>query len=169
MQVAIDAHELISALRSEVSALERHRHALEAKLDRFNLEKALVIDSVAAGAAWVASMKRTVDASPYMTHGGEASEGMGICGRRIVAPRDLKQLRARSERVERRAWAVNVLSQAARARARRASAMPEEERKGQAGEREELTSLAAAAERAKDVARHAAETFVSGGSVKVNV
>lgn len=54
VQAAIDAHELVFSLRSEVSALERHAAALQATLDNLDNASAATVDQTATRAAWIA-------------------------------------------------------------------------------------------------------------------
>lgn len=54
VQAAIDAHELIVSLRSEVSALERYSAALQTNLDRLKDASATTVNGAATAAAWTA-------------------------------------------------------------------------------------------------------------------
>ncbi|CAM9574872.1 unnamed protein product [Pylaiella littoralis] len=54
VQAAIDAHELIVSLRSEVSALERYSAALQTNLDRLKDASATTVNGAATAAAWIA-------------------------------------------------------------------------------------------------------------------
>lgn len=117
VQSATDAHELVRSLRSEVSALERHRATLQANLKRIEDASAATVDGTGttAGGDNVASKRPTSD---------NDEDEAGTARRAVATPGLNQQLpsaktrpdrgrdsRKRS-RVERRARAATVLRQA---------------------------------------------------------
>lgn len=152
VNVVTDAHELISALRSEVSALERHRQALQSRLDTVELAQAASIDTT-----------RHYDGEPHDTthHKTQLTPnidaGNGGAGR--VAAIGLEKLKRKRERAERRSRAAVALS--------RMVGTGERVREGEAGAGGmrgggELASLAVAVERTSEVRRRAQQVFVGG-------
>lgn len=123
VQAAIDAHQRVSSLRSEVSALERQRHALQTKLDALNTSNASSVDRTAAAAAWIASTTQRPRASsisapkelnipeaPIEHGGGRRHHGKGK-GEGEIAAGFLQQLKSRGDRAQRKARAAAVLRQ----------------------------------------------------------
>lgn len=53
VQAEVGAHELVWNLRSEISALERHRQVLQTKLERLEESSASKVDCTAAANAWI--------------------------------------------------------------------------------------------------------------------
>eukprot|EP00903_Cladosiphon_okamuranus_P014747 g13665.t1 len=64
VQSAIDAHELVFSLRSEVSALERHAANLQANLDHLENSSAATVDQATIYASWVARTTGKTGAGP---------------------------------------------------------------------------------------------------------
>lgn len=81
VQAAIDAHELVFSLRSEVSALERHATTLQANLDRLETTSAVKVDQTAINSSWVAhttAKKGGGAKAPAMT--GNTDDNMAVEG-----------------------------------------------------------------------------------------
>lgn len=129
VQAATDAHELVSSLRSEVSALERHRTALQADLERLEDATAATIDQTAATAAWAAGatpkrgqgssssaldirkLTSDRDEDENLTNRADETnvEQQMPSAKKVAAPRGEARKRAR---VERKARAAEILRQA---------------------------------------------------------
>lgn len=114
VRAATDAHELVSSLRSEVAALERHRSALQANVDRLEeAAAAAAADGKATAAAWItAAARRKTKASSNANNA--ATEVAAVVGssepaEAVVASQRERRARAR---LERRAGAAAVLSDA---------------------------------------------------------
>lgn len=150
VNAATDAHELISALRSEVSAMERHRQALQSRLDTIDLAQAASIDT-----------RRRYDGDPHDTkhHSTQGTQdtdaGNGRAGKGATI--GLEQLTRKRERAERRSRAAETLS--------RMVGTGERMRARGTGAGGVLASLAVAVERTSEVRRRAQQVFVGGNGM----
>lgn len=154
VQSATDARELVSSLRSEVSALERHRLALQTKLDRLQEPKAgSGVDCAAAARAWIASAEREKQASALGTGNSQAATSF-------------EERKARRARAERRAGAAAVVREAMVLRGGFRGESSSKAAGAGMGDDDEvhvpLDALAAAAELSREATRRAQEAFVAG-------
>lgn len=166
VQAATDAHVLVSALRSEVSALERHRAALQAKLDCFKNASAGTIDGAAAIGAWVAAtaVEGSIKAPAHTRENAVAvMDESGEAAAATIIP-DAQE--ARAARAEKKIRAAAALRQALTRGDRVAASMPVLAAAAAAADEsravgEQLSTLAAAAEHAQETRRRAQEAFAS--------
>lgn len=105
VQAAIDAHQLIFSLRSEVSALERHNATLQTNLDRLEDASVATINGTATATAWTAY---TV-ATPKEREGVIVSTSIDDPGEKLAGAEGGTRKRVRAER---RKHAAEVLRQA---------------------------------------------------------
>lgn len=179
IQTATDAYELISSLRSEVAALERHRDALQSKLECLEETAAVspINNTVATAVIERApishrnggegTVKTAMRSRPAAEATGVASGGATPAGARVVSNL-VRERQAR--RKDRRARAAVILLQFLQG-----GEGPREGRRWTRGSMlrstdgatmpttgdEDITVLAAAAKRKREQRHRAQETFAS--------
>lgn len=161
VQAAVDAHELIFSLRSEVSALERHGAALQTNLERLEDASAATVNGTVTTAAWAAY---TAVATAKQRGGGKAPAsnddpgaktavvGAAVATRPAVAGGGA----GKRARAERRKHAAEVLRQAL---GDGSGVGDESATPGAAVESEEARAVGLA----REARQRAQETFVSRG------
>eukprot|EP00752_Nemacystus_decipiens_P010863 g9658.t1 len=157
VQAAIDAHELIFSLRSEVSALERHAAALQANLDHLKNASAATVDQTTVNASRVAhATAKKVEGAAASAWTNFGDDSMGVEGAAVATTPAAKARlgRRKKERAERRKYAAAILQQALGGDGGGTeTVMPDSVT--QSGE-------ARAVELAREARQRAEETFVSG-------
>lgn len=170
VQVATDACELVSSLRSEVSALERHRTALEVEVERLEDASAATIDGTAAAAAWIAAAEQNGKKLPTgTTRSAQAvavdRDGVAVTKEETEPTVGLHaQREMRVPRTGRRARAAVVLLRALQGDERLSTSMPAPLAtalsKASGTAEAELAILAAAAERRRDSRQRARDAIM---------
>lgn len=159
VQAAIDAHELVFSLRSEVSALERHAANLQASLDRLENASATTIDQAAVNASWIVRTTAKTGRVGKVSARADDADGDVAVERVTVAAtptaaRAAGHKRRKRERAERRKRAAAILRQALGGYGGgAATTMPDSEAQSEE---------ARAVKLAREARQRAQETFTSG-------
>lgn len=163
VRAAADAHELVCSLRSEVSALERHHAALEAKLWRLEDISVSTVDEAAPAAAAMpvaATTKHETKAPADATEGAETPAAPGTPPRTTRS----EKARRRAVRAEKRKRAAAVLRQAFLHRDEPGGSMQAHAPAVAGDPRAEdatLSSMATTVEHTREARQRAQEAFVS--------